>query len=1082
MLDACPHHHEEPAKPVSTAVSSAAADSAGAEGDLAGLSLRAPGSANPLKGKRLWRSLDELASTPAFQQMLHREFPHAASEWNDGASRRNFLKMMSASLALAGLSACTLRKTPEKIVPYVEAPEEVIPGRPLFFASTMPWCGYGKGVVVESHEGRPTKIEGNVDHPASLGGSDIWMQASVLEMYDPDRSQVVMHGDSISSWGNFQTLLADTLAAKKSDNSKGSGLRFLTGAVTSPTIARQMKAILTEMPNAKWHQYEAIGRQNARAGAIAAFGEDVETLYRFDRADVVVALDSNFLIEHPGSIPYARQFIDRRRLRGSKQVQTPFADASLSRLYVAETSISLTGAQADHRLAIKSGEIEALAREIAAVLSGATASGPNAKWATAVAKDLKTSTGRSLVVVGESQPPAVHALAHSINSTLGNVGKTVNYIDPVEVTGPGGAATLDELVEDINTGLVDVLVIIGTNPTFSAPRNLGLAEGLNEKTESNRSADYTTKNPLSKVPLVIHHGLYNRLADETANFAHWHIPASHYLESWGDLRAFDGTASIVQPLIYPLYTTKSEIELLAYFAGESDTASIDLVRKTWSKLSDDDWQRALEKGVIPNTAFATKSMSPRSSLEAMYKTGAGAGSAGKGLLEIVFKPDPSLLDGRFANNGWLQEVPKPVSLLTWDNVAMMSVNTARRLNVSQDDAGKGLQVPLVNLTVNRQTLAIPAMIMPGHADDSITVYLGFGRTRCGRIGNGVGCDSQRLRASSNTWFASDLAIEVQQDGSTYSIATSQSHHLIDLPAADAGKLDSVFLEDRDLVQNFTISEVKAARPSKRKIEKKLSLPIHKEKSEEEENETLLPAWKYEYNKWGMVIDNQACIGCNACVVACQSENNIPLVGKEQVLKGREMHWLRIDTYFLGEDASSPEVYMQPIPCMQCENAPCELVCPVEATTTSSEGINEQTYNRCVGTRYCSNNCPYKVRRFNFLYYSDYETPQYMLQKNPNVTVRARGIMEKCNYCVQRVNNSRIEAKKQDRPINPGDVVTACAQACPTHAITFGNLNDGRWEVTQLQDEPLRFTLLDELNTLPRTSYLARVRNPNPELA
>jgi molybdopterin-containing oxidoreductase family iron-sulfur binding subunit len=1068
MLDACPHHHEEP--------SSAAADlSAAASVELEGLRMRAPGASKPLKGKRLWRSLDELANTDSFQQMLHREFPHAASEWKDGDSRRHFLKLMGASLALAGLSACTLRKTEEKIVPYVNPPEEVIPGRPLFFASSMPWAGYAKGVVVESHEGRPTKIEGNADHPASLGASDVWMQASVLDLYDPDRSQVVMHGDIVSSWGQFMTSTAEAFAQKKDPTQKGAGLRFLTGTVTSPTIARQMAAILKQMPNAKWHTYEVVGRRNARAGAIQAFGNDVETLYHFDKADVILALDSNFLVEHPGSIPYSRQFIDRRRVRGARKTATPFANTTLNRLYVTETSISVTGAQADHRLAIKSADIEPLAIEIAKVIAGGTATGTHARWATAVAKDLLASKGKSLVIVGESQPASLHALAHAINDALGNVTKTLNYIDPVEA---GDGSTLEDLVKDIHAGEVDLLVIMGTNPSFTAPRELGLLAGLNDqKNADERTKGYTNDNPLSKVGLVVHHGLYNSLHDETATFAHWHVPASHYLESWGDLRAFDGTASIVQPLIYPLYTTKSEIELLSFITGDSPVNSIDLVKATWPGLSDDDWQRALEKGVIPNTAAPIKSVSLKTSLADAVKL-APTTQPSTGGLELVFKPDPSLYDGRYANNGWLQEVPKPVSLITWDNLALMSVTTAKNLKIEQDDKGRGLEVPLLTLTFEGKTLSIPAMILPGHADDSITVYLGYGHRRCGTIGNGVGCDTYSLRSNSSSWFGNDMRVDVQE--TRYKVATAQSHHLIDLPADAQNKPDDYWAEDRDLIKNFTLAEVKNAPQSKKATEKKISLPIHKE--EENPDETLLPAWNYDFNKWGMVIDNQACIGCNACVVACQSENNIPLVGKEQVLKGREMHWLRIDTYFIGDDAGTPEIYMQPIPCMQCENAPCELVCPVEATTTSAEGINEQTYNRCVGTRYCSNNCPYKVRRFNFLYYTDYNTPQTQLQRNPNVTVRSRGIMEKCNYCVQRVNNARIEAKKQDRPINPGDVVTACAQSCPTQAISFGNLNDNRWDVTQLQEEPLRFTLLDELNTLPRTSYLARVRNPNLELA
>jgi MoCo/4Fe-4S cofactor protein with predicted Tat translocation signal len=1055
MLDACPHHHED----TDAALSSAA------ESALDGIRLRAPGDSKVPTGKKFWRTLDELAKTQSFENAVHREFPHLASEWKDEPSRRNFLKLMSASLALAGLSACTLRKTEEKIVPYVNAPEDVIPGRPMFFASTMPWAGYGKGVIVESHEGRPTKIEGNEDHPASpKGASDIWMQASVLELYDPDRSQFVMHGKEPSSWGAFTTVMAEEMA--KREASGGAGMRFLTGAVTSPTIARQMKALLKKYPQARWHQYEPIGRANAKAGAMLAFsGKDVDTVYKFDQANVIVALDSNFLMDLPGSIAYAQQFVAGRRVRKDQ-------DLVMNRLYVVENGTTITGAQADHRLAIKSSDIATFAADLYAAVKGGTGSGANAAWAKTVANDLLANAGKSIVVVGEGQPKEVHAAAHSINKMLGNVGKTVTYIDPVEVA----AESISSLVNDINAGGVDLLFVIGTNPSFTAPRSMGFNLGLNEGTADERLAGFQ-KNPLSKVAMIVNHGLYNGDNEETAGFSNWHIPASHYLESWGDLRAYDGTASIVQPLIYPLYTTKSEIELLGFLLGDGGRSAYDIVQETWTKevakLSDDDWQRALEKGVVAGTAFPALPV-------AAVPISNPATQPTSDKLELVFKSDPSIFDGRFANSGWLQELPKPITLLTWENVALMSVKTAANLNISQADQGKGIEVPMLTLTVDGKTLEkIPALIMPGHADDSVTVYLGYGRTRAGRVGTNWGFDTYSLRSESNPWIAPDLKVEVLEE--TWAVATSQSHHLIDLPKDTASEYDKNFqvVEGRDLIQTHKLLDLQDKTPSEiNKVHKKIALEFYKE---ENPRERLLPEWNYDYNKWGMVIDNQACIGCNACVIACQSENNIAIVGKEQVLKGREMHWIRIDTYFLGEPNGDVEVFNQPIPCMQCENAPCELVCPVEATTTSAEGINEMTYNRCVGTRYCSNNCPYKVRRFNFLQFTDYETASIQLQRNPNVTVRARGVMEKCNFCVQRVNNSRIEAKKQDRPINPGDVVTACAQSCPTRAISFGNLNDNRWDVTKLQNEPLRYTLLDELNALPRVSYLGRIKNPNPEM-
>ena len=760
MLDACPHHHEDPQ--LETHAQAAIAQAA--EDALQGIQLRAPG-ASKVAGKKVWRTLDELAGTKSFETMVHREFPHLASEWNDEPSRRHFLKLMSASLALAGLSACTLRKTEEKIVPYVAQPEEVIPGRPLFFASTMPFAGFGKGVVVESHEGRPTKIEGNADHPASLGSSDLWMQASVLELYDPDRSQNVMHGQTLSTWGKFvETMNGElaTLAAKK-----GAGLRFLTGTVTSPTIARQMKDVLAKYPQAKWHQYEPIGRNNCKAGAIQAFGQDYETVYHFDKADVILSLESNFLTEHPGSVPYSRQFIGGRRIRKSTE------DLKMNRLYVAESSVTVTGAQADHRLAIKSSDIELLAYDLLAVLKGTPTAGKNSKWAAAVADDLKSAAGKSLILVGECQPPSVHVIAHQINAMLKNVGSTLTYIDPVEAPGE----SLSDLVQEMRDGAVDTLFIIGTNPSYTAPRDYGLDLGLNEPTADERSKAFKEKNPLGKVRLIVNHSLYNGLNEETSGLCHWHIPASQYLETWGDIRAFDGTASLIQPLIYPLYTTKSEIELLAYLQGEMVLTAYDIVEETWTKvvgkLSDDDWARAKEKGVIPNTAFAPKT--PALKTQGLATT---APAMGEDKMEIVFRPDPSIYDGRYANNGWLQELPKPVTLLTWENVALFSFNTAKKLGISQADDGRGAEVPTVKIEIDGKFREIPSLIMPGHADNSVTVYLGYGRTRCGFVGREKeyntekGVDVYALRSGSE-WFATGLNVEVLSKKSW--VATSQSH-------------------------------------------------------------------------------------------------------------------------------------------------------------------------------------------------------------------------------------------------------------------------------------------------------------------
>jgi MoCo/4Fe-4S cofactor protein with predicted Tat translocation signal len=1086
MLDACPHHHD---------------DETNAADALDGLNLREPRNSNPVK-RKLWRSLDELSATPAFEQMLHREFPHAAAEWTDEPSRRHFMKLMGASLALAGLSACTLKKTQEAVVPYVEPPEEVIPGRPLFFASTMNWMGYGKGVVVESHEGRPTKIEGNRDHPSSKGAADIHVQASILEMYDPDRSQTVRHGNDTSTWGAFVKEMADVMAKWKS--SDGAGVRFLTGTTTSPTVARLMNEILEKYPQARWHQHETVGRANARAAAIEVFGRDLDPVYSFEKATVVLSLDSNFLSDLPGSMAYANGFITGRRVRQGDGA------LSINRMYCAEPSVTITGAKADHRLAIKGGEVEQLARDIAAAVGGAKATGPHAAWVNAVAGDLVAAKGTGLVIAGETQPAIVHAIAYALNETLGNVGqdKPVRYVDPIEAcskkTGP---LSLEDLVREINLDPcpVDVLFILGTNPCFTAPLQLKLREGLTDTDPLARQGAYKTENPLHRVEMVVHHGLYGAEADETAAFAHWHVPASHYLEMWGDLRGHDGTASIIQPLIEPLYSSKSDVELLTFLAGYDADTGYDTVKQTWQKkyaaaanvAGADDfetyWAKSVELGVFANSAYTTQAATAKVKLADLV-TRAPTTQPNTMGVELCFRPDPSIWDGRYANLAWLQELPKPISLLTWDTAAFMSMATAKAMKLPlPQDQGRGMETRIVKLTYQGRELVVPAFIMPGHADGSITIYTGYGRVRGGRVTQSAsGSDAFVLRPAFDAWYVSGVGAEPQEDA--YLLATAQSHHLIDVPA-DADKrsrLDDYWLKERDLIHSYTVEDLaKTTTSAEHAVEgtngpkpkasphRRIALPIQKE--EQSPDMTLLPAWKYDYNKWGMVIDNQACIGCNACITACQSENNIAVVGKEMVLRGRIMLWLRIDTYFDGESDGTPNVYFQPIPCMHCENAPCTLVCPVEATTISAEGINEMTYNRCVGTRYCSNNCPYKVRRFNFMQWTDYETPQFMLQRNPNVTVRARGVMEKCNYCVQRINNGRIEAKKLDRPINPGEVITACAQACPTKAIAFGNLNDPRWEVTKLQAEPLRYSLLDELNTLPRTTYLPIVTNPHPGL-
>jgi len=987
--------------------------------------------AQQLQGRNYWRSLEELAETPEFQNILHNEFPKHTAEFSNPVSRRNFLKLMGASLALAGVNACT-RQPEEKIFPYVRAPEEIVPGKPLFFATAFLHRGFANGVLVESHDGRPTKVEGNPQHPASLGATDVFAQASVLNLYDPDRSQVVMRAGRISTWEAFLTELTPKLEALRSK--QGAGLRFLTETVTSPTLAAQMKAVLAAFPQAKWHQYEPTARDNVREGARLAFGADVETQYRFANADVILSLDAEFLVNMPGSLRYAREFADRRRVESGQQ--------KMNRLYAVESSPTLTGGMADHRLSMRAGEVADFAYAVAAALGisverSAKSEEQNTQWIDALVRDLQQHRGTSLIVADEHQPAEVHALVHAMNHALGNIGATVIYTDPVEANPVNQIESLRELVNDMQAGLVDALIILGGNPVFNAP------------------ADFNFTESLSKVGFRAHLSMYD---DETSEQCHWHIPELNSLESWSDARAYDGTGSIIQPLIAPLYGGKSAHEVLAVFTDQAGRSSHDIVRDYWKTQRPADdfekfWQISLHDGLIAGTALSPKSVDlkfeerrAKSEERTLRSTLDASRSSASQNLEIIFKPDPTIWDGRYANNAWLQELPKTLSRLTWDNAAFISPALAERLSLKNED--------LVELKSDGRTIQAPIWILPGHADNSITLHFGYGRQRTGKVGSGTGFNAYALRTSNAMWSAQ--AVEIRKTGERYELANTQHHHS---------------MENRNLVRVGTVEEYREHPHF-----------VHEMGHEPAPGLTLYPdEHKYEGYSWGMAVDLNSCIGCDACTIACQSENNIPIVGKEQVIVGREMHWIRIDRYYEGDDLDNPDTYHQPVMCMHCDNAPCEVVCPVAATVHGSEGLNEMVYNRCVGTRYCSNNCPYKVRRFNFLQYNDKETPSLQLMRNPDVTVRTRGIMEKCTYCVQRINAARIEAKKEDREIADGEVVSACQQVCPTQAIVFGDLNDPNSRVSKLKTSNLNYGLLTDLNTKPRTTYLAKLRNPNPEI-
>jgi molybdopterin-containing oxidoreductase family iron-sulfur binding subunit len=994
-----------------------------------GLGLGARGSDDqppaPSPQTQFWRTLDERADDPSFREHLYNEFPSQIEAITDPVARRTFLKLMGASLALAGVTACTKQPT-EKIVPYVKQPEELIPGKPLFYATSMALGGVATGLLVESHEGRPTKIEGNPLHPGSLGATDVFAQAAILGLYDPDRSQTLRNLGEIRPWSAFLGAINAALTAQKP--LKGAGLRILTESVSSPTLAAQIRELISRFPSAKWHQWDPASRDNARVGAHGAFAQFVDAQYHLENADVILSLDADFLGSGPGGLRYAREFARRRRPEDAER---------MNRLYAVESMPTSTGARADHRLPARPSEIASLAAQLARALGVAGgAGGPDGseKFVAAVAKDLQAHRGRSLVIAGDSQPPAVHALAHAINQALGNAGKTVIYTETAEAEPVNQLESIRDLVADMNAGKVDLLVIVGGNPVYSAPVDLKFADAL------------------GKVQLRAHLSLYD---DETSALCQWQIPEAHFLEAWSDARGYDGTASIVQPLIAPLYGGKSAHEVLAAMSERPERSGHDIVRAEWKIDKDErEWRRWLHDGIIPNTAFAPKTLTAASSQAIVSRPPAGTG------LEIAFRNDPSILDGRFANNGWLQELPKPITRLTWDNAVLVSPKTADRLKASESPAFTGgehgqIVTDVVELKYKGRSVRGALFAVVGHADDCVTVHLGYGRSRGGRVAAGAGFNANAIRTSDA--LASGAGVEVALTGEKFSLACTQYHHLMD---------------GRGLVRAVTRDEY-----------------LHDPKSVHEgpgmeppppKTLTMYPEVKYDGYKWGMAIDVNSCIGCNACVVGCQSENNIPVVGKDQVLRGREMHWLRVDTYYRG-NAVNPETYFQPVPCMQCENAPCEVVCPVGATAHSHEGLNDMVYNRCVGTRYCSDNCPYKVRRFNFLLYQDFDTPALKLGRNPDVSVRSRGVMEKCTYCVQRINAAKIDSEKGDRQVRDGEIKTACEQACPADAIVFGNLNDPNSRVARLQGEVRNYALLAELNTRPRTTYLAAVRNVNPEL-
>ena len=955
------------------------------------------------------RELAELVRrTHAKNAEAHRsdEFPTDAAVWPADLSRRRFIQLMGASIALAGVGGCN-RPPSKEIVPYTVAPEAGEGAEAIYYATAFAWEGYARGVLVASHNGRPTKIEGNPEHPESLGATDIYTQAAILSLYDPDRSRAPRVRGEPSSWEGFDRAWSVRRATLL--NNRGRGLALLTEPTTSPTYLREIYHLLDAFPEAKWYQYTPLARYD-RAGT--------QLDYDINRADVVFSIESDIFGAHPAAIRYSRAFADRRRVVNGQ--------SNPPRLYALESSPTITSSLADARLPASPHRwmliLEQLGATLGVSFNGAgTPAGPSspssvkepdalrpeeARFVEMLARDLRVRAPRVLCVVDAALPDFFHAWADAINRHFGSIGVTVRArVAQRSDADPRAAGELSSLLEAIDQKSVSDLILLETNPVYTASKD-GFAERL-------RSVAFSA-----------HLGCH---FDETAETSTWHLPQSHFLETWGDLRAYDGTVAMVQPLIEPLYETTSPLELLRRISSAPQSSAYDLVRAYWKDARPDfdvNWRRWLDRGVIANSAaplVEVGAFSPNLSNESPLDAKAVA---------ILFKPDPTLADGRWANHPWLQELPKPFTHLVWDNAALISPRFAEERKLENSDE--------IRITTSEGTLRVPVWIVPGHADNCVTLHLGSGRTRVGSVGEGRGVDVYPIRPARTRWLGNAQTIE--KTGRHHDLVSTHSHFST---------------QSREPVKTIPLADLPHAT------------------REKNEYESLYPKVTYTTYAWGMSIDLNTCNGCNACVIACQAENNIPVVGKEQAQRGREMHWIRIDRYYNG-DPSNPRILQQPVPCMHCENAPCELVCPVAATVHSSEGLNDMVYNRCVGTRYCSNNCPYKVRRFNFFDYRPPAGSTEYLQDNPNVTVRERGVMEKCTYCVQRINAARIRAEREQRKVRDGEIIPACAQACPVEAIVFGDINDPQSRVSQRKQEQIDYALLGELNTKPRTTYLARI--------
>jgi molybdopterin-containing oxidoreductase family iron-sulfur binding subunit len=935
-------------------------------------------------GKKFWRSLEEYQSSEAFGDMLKAEFPSIFEQW--AVDRREVLRVMGASLALAGMTGCKPARS-DDAVPFVNRPESYLEGRLDHYATAVLFDGFAQPVLAATSAGRPIKLDGNPEHPAFRGGSTPFMQAAILDLYDPDRSQEPLAGGYPASWADFDGQMAKWRSEWR--RSGGAGLSLLIGPTTSPTMLRQIAELRSALPRSRVRLLDPLS---------GYAGEPPPKLRpKLEAAQVVVSLDDDLLGPGPMQAINARAWAERR---GDAPIEQRM------RLFVAETTPTQTGANADRRLGIPPSRLPMLAQ---AIVGGAEVTLTDAEldWAKDARKALEDKRGQSLVTVGRFAPPQLQSLALQVNQALGNIGRTCELAAPLGFV-PGPGESFLDLVRDIEERRVSALFVFGANPVYQAPGDIPFARIY------------------ANVPLRVHLGLQ---VDETAALSNWHLPISHSLEDWSDARSPDGLATIIQPVVRPMYDSRSLHEILAALTSDQASSARELVRQTWAGQLGGDraWAEALKTGFVTMPAQGAQAIAPLGPPVHDIR------SPGGDQLEIVIRPDPTIHDGTFANNGWLQELPKPLFKTTWENIVAVSPGLASRMNL---ECGDVLRVESGGRFVDG-----PAWVLPGQPERVVTLYLGYGRERAGRIGSGIGYDAYRMRDSALPW---NTVGTVKPTGAHVKLATTQEQHLMD------GEVEGL---------------VRIVTPSH---------PFAVGDEEELDRTSFYPEWPQDELAWGMVIDLDRCIGCNACVVACRAENNVPVVGKAQVYEGREMDWLRVDRYYAGEP-DDPETHFEPVPCMHCEQAPCEMGCPVHATVHSPDGLNLMIYNRCIGTRTCSSYCPYKVRRFNWFDYTTDAPPPTEAQRNPDVTVRGRGVMEKCTYCIQRIEAAKVQADIENRPVRDGEAVTACQQACPAQAIRFGNIADPSSAVAKQRKSQRNYALLAEQGTRPRTTYLAKIK-------